>query len=188
MLIVALVVTAQLASGCSAGSGSSSGSGSGSGNGIRAAVGTVQLPAARRGAPLSFFGPTLEGKWFDSASFRGRVVVVNVWGAYCLPCRSEARDLEAAWNRLQGGPVQFVGLNLDDPVGLARDFQHKYGVTYPSLADAGKLLLNFRGNIPLKAVPVTVVIDRQGRLAARVVGPTKLDQLVDLVTPLTTEA
>lgn len=144
----------------------------------------VRLPPAKRSAPVQFAGTTLEGDRFDLASHRGKVVVVNVWGSWCGPCRKEAPDLQAAWEQLQGQDVQFVGIDTgaEETPPQALAFQKTFGITYPSVSDqGGKVLLPLRGVVAPNAIPSTVVIDRQSRVAARISGPTDTKTLVGLV-------
>jgi thiol-disulfide isomerase/thioredoxin len=119
---------------------------------------------------VAIVGATLTGDQLDIASYRGKVVVVNVWGSWCGPCRKEAPALEAAYQRLKPQGVMFLGINTrDDDVALARAYQSKFSVTYPSVVDAGgQVLLGLRGAVSPSTVPTTLVLDTQGRIAARV--------------------
>ncbi len=123
-----------------------------------------------RGAGAVLEGNTLDGRPFRLSDARGKVVVVNVWGSWCGPCRKEAPALQRAWTDLQTRGVQFVGLNERDRVEQAQAFERSFGLTYPSVFDRdGMLLLAFR-EVPPNSVPSTLVLDREGRLAARVAG------------------
>ena len=179
LLAAALALVAGTA-GCS-----SSGSRAGGDGGFVSGDGTViRLPAEKRSAPVQFAGTTLEGERWDLAGYRGKVVVVNVWGSWCGPCRKEAPELQAAWERLQGQDVQFIGIDTgpEETTPQALAFQKTFGITYPSVADeGGKVLLPLRGVVAPNAIPSTVVIDAQSRVAARISGPTDADTLVGLV-------
>jgi thiol-disulfide isomerase/thioredoxin len=164
--------------------GCSSSSAPGTGTDYVAGDGTIVLvPPAKRQTPVSLRGTTLEGAPFDLASLRGRTVVLNVWGSWCPPCRKEAPDLQAASVALKDKNVTFVGINTkeQDPA-QALAFQKTFGITYPSISDdGGQVLLGLRGAVPPNAIPSTLVIDAQGRVAARISNTTTRTTLVDLV-------
>ncbi len=164
-----------------------SSAGAGRGVSFVSGDGTVTvLSPSQRNAPVTLSGRTLSGAPLDVASMRGRPVVVNVWGSWCGPCRKEAPALEAAYQRLRGLQVGFVGLDTRDDVAQARAYERAYHLTYPSLADDdGKSLLALHGVV--SAPPTTLVLDRQGRVAARVTGGLTTTTLVDLVTTVLDE-
>lgn len=170
--------------GCTAGTPSAGAGGGVAGGEARyvASQGTVTAvpPDQRRPAP-ALEGTTLDGGTFRLADARGEVVVVNAWASWCPPCRKEAPDLERAWQSLRGQGVQFVGLNEKDGLAEAQAFSRNFGVTYPSLRDEeGLLLLGFR-DLPMTAPPSTLVLDRQHRVAARVIGAVDETELRGLV-------
>lgn len=140
------------------------------------------VPVAQRAAAPRIAGETLDGGTFDSASVQGKVLVYNVWGSWCAPCRKEAPALEAAWQRTRDAAV-FVGINtrdLDRAPGQA--FQRAFGVTYPSVHDPdGRRLLLFGTQLPPSAIPSTVVVDAEGRVAARLLGETTESTLVGVI-------
>lgn len=154
--------------------------------------GTVTiLEPEKRGDPIELAGPQVGGGTIDLAAYRGKVVLINVWGSWCAPCREEAPYLQAAWDQARGfGDVQFFGLNTkDDAGGAAEAFERRFGITYPSLDDdSGALLLTFRKSIPPKAIPSTLVLDRQGRVAARIIGPGSRGTFLGLVDQIRSEA
>jgi thiol-disulfide isomerase/thioredoxin len=131
-------------------------------------------------------GRLLDGGRFVSADHAGTVLVFNVWGSWCPPCRAEAPALQAVWEETRAKGVQFVGVDVKDNDAAARAFEREFGITYPSIvtADSGPVLLAFRSSLPPSAIPSTLVVDRSGRVAARIVGATtytKLRRLVDEV-------
>jgi peroxiredoxin len=130
------------------------------------------IPEAERGEPVEWAGTTESGESLTSDDVAGDVVVVNFWYAACAPCRVEAADLEAVWQEYQDQDVSFVGVNTFDQADQARSFAEKWGVTYPSVIDAndGAVKLAFAAATPIQATPVTLVVDRQGRVAARIIG------------------
>lgn len=100
-------------------------------------------------------------------------MVVNFWYAGCAPCRVEAADLESVWQEYKGNGVSFVGINTRDQADTAVAFANEFGVTYPSLidADTAEAKLAFAKVVPIAATPTTLVLDKQGRVAARIIGP-----------------
>ncbi|MGS0561362.1 TlpA family protein disulfide reductase [Microbacterium aurugineum] len=133
----------------------------------------VEIPAADRGEPVKFGGVTETGEKFDSADVAGQVTVVNFWYAGCAPCRLEAADLEAVWQKFADEDVSFVGINTRDQADTAVAFAEEYGITYPSLidVDTAEAKLAFAKVVPIAATPTTLVLDKQGRVAAKIIGP-----------------
>ena len=154
------------------------------GQGYIAGRGTVvQLAPDDRDEPVSFSGRTLDGERFDVTDHRGEVVVVNVWGSWCPPCIAEATDLQDVWAADQDEGVQFVGINFRDNPDAALAHERRFGVTYPSIDDgAGETLLQLRGSLPPRAIPSTLVLDRSGRVSARVLGQVPAATLRALVS------
>jgi len=145
----------------------------GSGKNYIAGDGTIsEFDETQRGEPIEFSGETVEGEQFDSADTLGDVTVVNFWYAGCAPCRVEAPMLEKVSQQFADEPVTFVGVNVRDQAGTAASFEKTYGITYPSILDveSGTAQLAFAGPVPAAAVPTTIVLDKQGRVAARVLG------------------
>jgi thiol-disulfide isomerase/thioredoxin len=138
-------------------------------------------PGERLKAP-TLEGTTLDGKPFALSDLAGNIVVINVWGSWCAPCRAETPDLVRLANEYASRGVRFVGINTRDNPAAAKAFVRSFKVPYPSVEDAeGQLLLNFRDTIPTTVLPTTVVIDRQGRIAARVIGPVTYNTLKGLL-------
>lgn len=123
-------------------------------------------PSAARPAAPRLRGELLDGSPFDSKVWAGDVIVVNFWGSWCPPCRAEAGDLQAVYERTKASGVQFLGVDVKDERSAAQAFQRTKKVTYPSLFDpAGRVTLTFR-DTPPNAIPSTLVIDRSGRIVA----------------------
>jgi thiol-disulfide isomerase/thioredoxin len=148
---------------------------------------TVIDRAEREPAP-EFSGPTLDGDTFSLAEEAGNVVVLNVWGSWCAPCRGEAPGFAAVANETATDGVVFVGVNTRDTETAALAFEDEFDVPYPSVVDSdGRRLLAFRDTLPPAAIPSTLVVDRDGNMAARVIGPISETSLRDLVTEVAEE-
>ena len=132
----------------------------------------VEIPAGERGAPVSFAGLSERGEPVSSDDYAGRVYVVNFWYAACGPCIVEAPLLEEVWQEFQDQEVGFLGINIYDQPATAISFAEDNGITYPSVIDVseGKVKLGFAAVTPIQATPTTLVLDRQGRVAARIIG------------------
>ncbi|GAA1216564.1 hypothetical protein GCM10009665_03040 [Kitasatospora nipponensis] len=184
-LALALVLGPALA-GCEAAA-----SGAGGGGGFvagRSGLDTVPLDVRRPAPAVS--GKDLQDRPLALADFRGQVVVVNVWSSWCSGCRAEAAGLEEVFRRHQGQGVQFVGINTAEPEAVnARRFEQTHGLTYPSLYDPdGSQVLRFpKGSLNPQSLPCTLVIDRQGRLAARALRALSADDVEALLAPVLAE-
>ncbi len=148
------------------------------------ADGSVETwPAAQRGEPVELAGTTYDEQQVDLADWRGDVVVVNFWYAACPPCRAEAPDLAAIAEDYADQGVHLLGVNHTDDAGTAQAFERSFGVPYPSLDDtAAEGVAAMQGVVPLRAMPSTVVLDREGRVAGRILGqadPSTLRALID---------
>ena len=186
--VVVVVVTGALLAGCS-GAGSPAAR-DGASTGFVAGAGTVvTVPIAKRASAPALNGNRLGGGRIALADYRGRVVVLNVWGSWCAPCRKETPALVAAAKELAPNNVAFLGLNTKDNAAAASAFQTAFGVTYPSYYDPdGNLLLQLRDSVPPRAIPSTLVLDPQGRVAAAVIGGVTQKSLSDIVGKVVLEA
>jgi thiol-disulfide isomerase/thioredoxin len=143
----------------------------------------LEVKAADRAAPIEFTGETDAGVKLSRSDFAGDVLVVNFWYASCAPCRAEAPDLEALSQKYEGAGASFVGVNIYDGSDTSLAFARKFGISYPSLLDsqAGTVRLAFAGSISPKAVPTTFVLDKQGRIAARILGQLQARSILDTI-------
>jgi thiol-disulfide isomerase/thioredoxin len=178
VLALLAVVSAGAVTGCSNDVGGSGDQGYVAGKGI-----ITSLPVAERKAPADVSGTTLDGRHLDLADYRGRVVVVNVWGSWCPPCRAEAPMLADAARALATKDVAFVGIDTRDPSRTAAQaFARNQRLPYPSIYDqSGRTLLAFRGTLTPNAIPSTIVIDPRGRVSGSVLGQITRTTLEDLV-------
>ncbi len=149
--------------------------------------GTVtEFASEQRPTFLPFSGETESGQMLDSEALAGQVVVMNWWYSACAPCRVEAPDLQALYEEFQDQGVQFVGVNVRDTSETALAFDRKFGISFPSIMDAqtGNVSLAFQGIVSPQAVPTTLVIDKQGKVASRILGridPSILRTLIETV-------
>jgi thiol-disulfide isomerase/thioredoxin len=156
----------------------------GSNKGYIAGDGTIaEFPADERGEPIAFEGETIEGETLDSADLAGDVTVVNFWYAGCAPCRAEAPMLQQVFEEFDGNGASFVGVNVRDQAATAASFEQNYGITYPSIVDAndGDVQYAFAGDVPPAAVPTTLVLDAEGRVAARILGQLKDASILETI-------
>ncbi|MBI5339953.1 MAG: TlpA family protein disulfide reductase [Mycolicibacterium rufum] len=127
-------------------------------------------PPAERGTPGPVSGPDLMDttKTLSLKDFDGKIVVLNVWGQWCGPCRTEITQLEQVYKATRDRGVAFLGIDVrDNNIDAARDFVIDRGVTFPSIYDpAMRTLIAFGGRYPTTVIPSTVVLDRQHRVAA----------------------
>ncbi|WP_421734793.1 TlpA family protein disulfide reductase [Cellulomonas sp.] len=144
---------------------------------------TTTWAAGDRTGPLELAGTDFEGTAQDVADWRGDVVVLNTWYANCPPCRAEAPDLAALSTDYAADGVQVLGINRTDDAGTALAFERQFEVPYPSLADTdGAAIASLQGTVPINAVPTTVVLDRSGKVAGRILGladPSTLRSMID---------
>lgn len=141
------------------------------GGGYISGDGTVLIiPAADRVEVPAWGGDTVDGERIESSDLDG-VAVLNFWYAGCPPCRVEAPDLEEV-HQEYGDEVSFVGVNIRDSAPTAASFEREFGISYDSILDVGTkdVMSAFAGDVPPSAVPTTLVLDAQGRVAARISG------------------
>lgn len=146
------------------------------------------IPAAEREPAPEVSGTTLEGEPTSLADRKGKVVVVNFWASWCAPCRAEAPALEEVAKETKADGVEFLGINIKDNKAPAKAFVRNFKTSYPSIYDqSGAIAMGFRKTVPPSAIPSTLVIDRQGRVAAVVIGQTNYRGLKRLVEPVAAE-
>jgi len=144
-------------------------------------------PGSRLAAP-AVSATTLTGQRFSLAAERGNVVVINFWGSWCAPCIAEAPRLAALATHFSHDPVRFVGDDVHDYATAAEAFERNHRVGYPSLNDPGsQVALAFHSSLPPTAIPSTLVIDRAGKIAARVIGEVSYNGLRALIAKVLAE-
>ncbi|MBU4335451.1 MAG: TlpA family protein disulfide reductase [Actinobacteria bacterium] len=182
--VAAAVLTIGLLAGCSAG-GTPSGTATSAAaqDGYTSTDGTTTTWAVgHRTGPLQVTGTDFDGAAQDTATWLGDVVVVNTWYAGCPPCRAEAADLVAIAQDFADSGVHVLGINSVDDTGTAQAFQRAFEVPYPSIQDTGSTAVAaLQGVVPVNATPTTVVLDREGRVYARILGAADAGTLRALV-------
>ena len=134
-------------------------------------VGFRAFPVDQRTPAPRLAGTSIAGRPLDTGNFAGHVLVINVWGSWCGPCRAEAPALARVSKATYAGGARFFGVDVRDNPAAARGFEREYGITYPSFDDrSGEVIMQFNGLVPISAVPSTVFVDAHGRIAARVIG------------------
>ncbi|NUP69445.1 MAG: TlpA family protein disulfide reductase [Nonomuraea sp.] len=146
--------------------------------------GTMQVfEAPERQAAPAVEGPTLDGGKASLTAHKGKVVVLNFWASWCGPCRTEAPVLKEVAAKTKGSGVVFLGVDFKDRQADALAFERTEQTGYPHLFDQpGKVALAFQGTVPPAAIPSTLIIDRQGRIAARALGAVRFSDLMRTVT------
>ncbi len=191
-LVKAALITAAIAvtlSGCSANDPLADQFKAGDNKNYIAGDGSVtEYPEANRGKSVAWSGPTDGGGILSSEQLTGVPVVMNFWYAGCAPCRAEAPDLLAISTEFP--KVQFVGVNVRDSAATSAAFNRNFKIDWPSIIDAqyGTVALAFTGIVTPAAVPSTLVIDKQGRVSARVLGRIDKSILTTLVKTVQNEA
>ena len=147
-----------------------------SGQGIKAAdrdrYNISEISVADRHQKPSFDGDELDGKHVSSADLVGHVSLVNFWASWCAPCRIEQPSLERLWKAYESRGVLFLGIDIRDTRVDARAHREEFGVTYPSVFNRdANIAFKFR----MLFTPTTYILDRSGRVAAKITGPTEVD-------------
>ncbi|MEU9750931.1 TlpA family protein disulfide reductase [Streptomyces niveus] len=191
-VLPAVAASAAMLTLAACGGGATSGGG-GDTNFVTNTGGVQTVAKGERKAVNKIAGETLDGKQLDVADLKGKIVVLNVWGSWCGPCRAEAPYFAkvAKETEAKGQDVAFVGLNARDAnKGAAIAFEKDYGVTYPSIYDpTSKLIVNGfpKGSLNPQAIPSTIVLDRDGKIAARSLKALDDKKLREMIDPLIAE-
>ena len=188
---VGVAVAAAVVLGAAACSGGATAQQTAIGNGssfVAGTYGTTVYQPGRRPAAPQVTGTMLSGTRFLLSADRGAVVVLNFWGSWCTPCRAEAPALGQLARHFSGAGVRFVGVDIRDDPPSAEAFNRTFRISYPSLNDpSDAIALDFSGTVPPAGIPTTLVIDRSGRIAARVVGTVSYNGLSRLIAQVSAE-
>lgn len=160
-----------------------------SGTNLGAAKGSASkyLKPGERTFTPALKGTTLQGKQGDIARMRGSVVVVNVWGSWCAPCRKEVPELVHLAKATESLGVKFLGVDIRDSKAAALAFERDHDITYPSIFDPdSRSMLGFKQMAP-RAVPTTYVLDRTGKVAALSMGPLTARDFLPVIQGIASE-
>jgi peroxiredoxin len=184
----ALGVTAVLLAGCSTGDSAVDVNNGGEFRFVEGTPAGNVIPADERASAPEFSGTLLDGGEWTSGELSGDVAVLNFWGSWCAPCRVESPEFQEVYTEVADDGVQFLGLNVKDQQQFAQAFVTSKGITFPSLFDPkGQVALAFR-DYPASAIPSTIVLDRESRVAAVYTGEVRQDDLRAVLAQLTGEA
>lgn len=164
--LLGALVGALLLTGCSTGDGAVDVNNGGEFRFVQGTPSGEVIPPQERAAAPEFGGELLDGDEFRSTELDGGVAVINFWGSWCAPCRVESPEFQEVYADVRDRGVRFLGVNVKDTDQLARAFEDSFGIGFPSLYDPrGEVALAFR-DYPANAIPSTIVLDAQGRVAA----------------------
>jgi peroxiredoxin len=144
-------------------------------------------PQGKRKPAADFDGKLLDGGTFSLASTKGKVVVLNFWGSWCPPCRTELPQFDLLYRKTKAQGVSFVGIDTKDVRGNAETFVRNNDITFPSVYDEPGEVAVRLGNLPAVSLPFTVVVDQQGRVAAVYVQRMSYDDLKSAIDKLLAE-
>jgi len=134
----------------------------------------AQAGQISRGAAPDFTLELYDGGTFRLSDQQGKVVMVDFWASWCIPCRQEARTLEALWQEYRDRGVMFVGVAYADTDPEARAFLDEFGITYPNGPDLGtRISQAYR----MRGVPEKFFVDKRGQVRALVIGPAPETEL-----------
>jgi thiol-disulfide isomerase/thioredoxin len=181
---VAGVLAASLTLGaCDSGAIGNSGPGSNGQSFVSGSPGTTVYGATSGPVAPRVTGTLLSGGRFALGQYHGHVVVLNFWGSWCTPCRAEAPFLSRLAQNYSPRGVRFLGVDIRDSPATAEAFQRTFRISYPSLNDPGdEIALAFRETVPPAGIPTTLVIGRNGRISARVIGSVTYPGLHGLIS------
>ena len=142
----------------------------------------VAYAAGHRPAAPDFTGTSESGAPINFASYRGKIVVLNIWGSWCAPCVAEGQTLKYLDEQYGPQGIAFLGDDLQDTPGNAHAFLSSAGITYPSVNDAnGAVEERLAIAVPISATPTTLVIDKTGHIAGVIDGAVTYPEMTTLL-------
>lgn len=150
----------------------------------------IKYPENERKPIKEFSGESLQGGTINLSDYKDQVVVINAWGQWCGPCRSESDDMQEIHEKLQEtGHGTVLGVNVKDYQSqISKDFMKDNGLTYPSLYDPPFKTAAAMGGLPASVIPTTIILDRQHRPAAVFLREVTAKDILEVALPLTNEA
>jgi thiol-disulfide isomerase/thioredoxin len=143
---------------------------------------TTFIKIADRKIAPAITGLTLSGSNYTYT--KDTVAVVNVWASWCSPCRAEAPTLASLANKYTD--IAFIGILTRDNPANAEAFARRFKLPYPTIID-DSILIGFKGSLPANAIPSTVILDKKGRVAARISGAITVASLTQLIERVSAE-
>jgi thiol-disulfide isomerase/thioredoxin len=142
----------------------------------------VAYPVGQRPTAPDFTATSLTGAPINFASYRGTVVLLNVWGSWCGPCRGEGQTLKYLDEQYGPEGVAFLGDDIEDTSTNALAFLRGEGITYPSVNDSNEAVeQRLSLAVPISGTPTTLVIDRTGRIAGMIDGAVTYPEVTTLL-------
>ncbi|HWM35921.1 MAG TPA: TlpA disulfide reductase family protein [Streptomyces sp.] len=187
LLIAMVAAGASVLAGCGK---DETGSSSGDTKFVQGTGKIAKVKSGERQPAPNISGKGVDGDRLELSDYKGKIVVLNVWGSWCAPCRAEAPNLAKVAKETKGKDVQFLGINTRDlDRANAKAFERNYGVDYPSFFDpSGKLILRFpKDSLSPQAIPSTLILDREGKIAVRALKELSEKELRSALDPLTAE-
>ncbi|NUS72220.1 MAG: TlpA family protein disulfide reductase [Corynebacteriales bacterium] len=176
-----------LLAGCSAGAGAVDQQAGGDKRFVSGDGSVSTYPRGERKKAPNISGEVVGEGSFTLDEFAGKVVVINFWGQWCAPCRAEADDLIEVYEATKAQGVEFLGINVRDSEDRAAAFENTFDVPYESVFDpSGRVALGFR-DTPPNAIPATIVLDREHRVATVFRKPLLAEDLEPVVAALAAE-
>jgi len=149
---------------------------------IAAALTAASLLAAPM-AKLNFSFKDITGKKVSLSDFKGKVILLDFWATWCVPCKQEIPGFIELQKKYGGRGLQIVGISVDDPLNLAKEYATQMKMNYPILLAEGKEDI-LKAYDPIPSIPVSIIIDRGGRIVSRHLGIASMDVFEQEIVPL----